>query len=139
MYIYYSLDMKCPCLPFRMVIVYVHWPDTREFVESSSPSEHFENNVSKACILMVFETILTAKKILKTTSLKHAFRRYLKWFEIAETLLKAMSLKHPFWWYLKRFWTAEIFFENSVFKACATNVFETEIWTFYFPPFFNEV
>ena len=78
---------------------------------------------------------LTAEKILKTTSLKHAFRRYLKLFEIAETLLKAMSLKHPFWWYLKRFWTAENFMENNVFKACAINVIETEIWTFYFPPF----
>jgi len=29
-----------------------------------------ENNVSKACILMVFET---AEEILKTMSLKHAF------------------------------------------------------------------
>ena len=51
-------------------------------------------------------TRITSENILKTTSLKHALWRYLKWFGIAETILKTMSLKHAFWRYLKRFGTS---------------------------------
>ena len=45
----------------------------------------------------------------------------------AEKILKTMSLKHEFRLYLKRFGTAGIFFLNNVTKACILTAFKT-IW-----------
>ena len=66
------------------------------------------------------------RKYLKTTSLKHAFWRYLKRFGTAEKQMKTMTLNHAFW----RIWNdsePQKSFENNVSKACILTVFKT-IW-----------
>ena len=88
-----------------------------------------ENNVSKACIMTVFETIWNCKEKMKTMSLTHALGRYFKRFGTAEkkenkdgkrcivTIFqtiwncrkkkKTRTVNGAFWRILKRFGTAE--------------------------------
>jgi len=85
-------------------------------------------NVSKACILTLFETIWNCRKLFENNmSLKHAFWPYLKRFGTAENILKTMSLKHAFWQYSKPFGTAEKN-ENKVSKACTMTEFENVLY-----------
>jgi len=54
---------------------------------------NFENKVESAIWHYLKQLVFLQRKyILKTTSLKHAFWRYLKWFGFAETILKTMGL-----------------------------------------------
>ena len=67
--------------------------------------DHFENIVSKACTLAMLETISNCKANFKTMSLKHALWRYLKRFGTAENPLKIRTVNGVFWRYLKLFET----------------------------------
>ena len=82
------------------------------FETSWNCREKNENNVSKECILTLFETIGKCRIILKTMSLKHALWRYLKRFGTAENKMKTMSLTHALWRYLKRFGNADFLGET---------------------------
>ena len=67
--------------------------------------EKYENIVSKACILMVFETIWNCRETTENNVSNGCILTLI--FETAEIVLKTMSLNHAFWCYLKRFGTAE--------------------------------
>jgi len=82
-------------------------------------------NVSKVCILKVFETIWNCREKMRTMSLKNAFWHFLKRFGTADFFGKTMALKHVFGWYLKRLGNAD--FLNNVYKTCILMIFET-IW-----------
>ena len=73
-----------------------------------------ENNVSKVCVLKVFETSWNCREKLRTMSLKNAFWHFLKRFGTVEFILKTMSLKHAFLRYLKRFGNAEKKWEQCI-------------------------
>jgi len=60
--------------------------------------ENCESNVSEACILTLFKVIWNFKE---KKSLKLVLRHYLKRFGTAEKFLKTRSLKPTFWQYLK--------------------------------------
>jgi len=50
--------------------------------------------VSKACILIVFETIWNCRENIENNVSKACILTYLKRFRITEIFLKIMSLKH---------------------------------------------
>ena len=67
-----------------------------QYLKRFGAAEKNENNVSKAYILTVFETIWSCREKMKTMYLKHTFLQYLKRFGAAEKILKTMYLKHTF-------------------------------------------
>ena len=89
--------------------------------------EIIENNVSKVCILVVSETIWNCRKIWKECTSKACILTYLKRFRTSEKRLKTMYLKHALLRYLKWFGTVGKD-ENKDAYACNTTSFYTICW-----------
>ena len=93
--------------------------------------EKYENNVSLACTVMVYETIWNsaADFLLQTISLKHAFWQLWKRFGTAEIFFNIMSVMHALWrlTVVEMVWNCKKHFENNISKACIVAGFET-IW-----------
>ena len=80
-------------------------------------------NVSKACILTVFETIWNCRICLKTMSLKNAFWRYLTRFGTTEKTENNVSQTCTLTVF-EKIRKCRMLFENNISKACILTVFE---------------
>ena len=78
----------------------------------------YPSNVSKVCMLMIFETIWNCRDHFENIVSKACTLAVLETISNCKANFKTMSLKHALWRYLKRFGTAEKLFENNDGKWC---------------------